>query len=238
MLSVGGERVDGAIGGGSVKTKPTIALVHATLAPVEPMAAAFRARAPQAALMHFMDEGLLPLAEREGLTSRAIDAIAHLVARAEASGADGVLLTCSAYSPAVAELQKRVRVPVLSADEAMLRIAVERGRRIGIVATVAAAGPTTGRLLQDMARALGKKLETEVAVTPEAFAALKGGDGAKHDALVRAEVERLLPGVDAVILAQISMARAASGMRWAKPVLTSPEAAIDAILARLKEAAA
>jgi Asp/Glu/hydantoin racemase len=237
VLSVGGEWGDGAIGGGGVKAKPTIALVHATLAPAEPMVTAFRARAPDVGLMHFMDEGLLPLAEREGLTPRAIEAIGHLVARAEASGADGVLLTCSAYSPAVAELQKRVRVPVLSADEAMLRVAAEHGPRIGIVVTVAAAGPTTERLLHETARALGREIAPEVAVVPEAFAALKNGDGAKHDALVRAQVERLLPRVDAVVLAQISMARAASGVSWAKPVLTSPEAAIDAILARLKEAA-
>jgi hypothetical protein len=216
---------------------PTIALVHATLAPVEPMVAAFRARAPGVNVLHFMDEGLLPLAEREGLTARAIDAIGHLVMRAEASGADGVLLTCSAYSPAVPTLQRRVRTPVLSADEAMLRIALERGPRIGIVATVAAAGPTTERGLRDMARSAQREITIEVAVVPDAFAALKAGDGTRHDTLVRAVVEELLPRVDAVVLAQISMARAAAGAGWTKPVLTSPDAAIEAILARVMEAA-
>lgn len=220
-----------------MNARSCLAFVHATLAPVEAMAAAARRIVPQATVRHFLDEGLLPLAEREGLTPAALDAIGHLVARAEASGAQGVLLTCSAYSPAVTELQRRVRVPVLSADEAMLREALGRGRRLGVVATVAAAGPTTVRMLQDYAAESGRAVETELAVVTEAFAALQRGEGAQHDALVREQIERVLPGVDAVVLAQISMARAAAGASFAKPVLTSPESSLRALLARMGAAA-
>lgn len=217
--------------------RPCLAFVHATLAPVDAMAAAARRLAPQATVLHFLDEGLLPLAERDGLTPAALDAIGHLITRAETSGAHGVLLTCSAYSPAVPQLQRRVRVPVLSADEAMLRDAVQRGRRIGVVATVATAGPTTVKLLQDYAAEAGRELATELAVVTEAFAALKAGDGARHDALVREQIERLAPQVDAIVLAQISMARATVGATFARPVLTSPEASLRALLARLEVAA-
>lgn len=220
-----------------MSSRPCIGFVHATLAPVEAMTAAARRHAPHATVLHFMDEGLLPMAERDGLTPAALDAIGHLVARAEASGASGVLLTCSAYSPAVPELQRRVRVPVLSADEAMLRGALSQGRRIGVVATVATAGPTTVKLLHEYAAEGGHEIETELAVVIDAFAALKSGDGAKHDALVRTQIERLLPQVDVVVLAQISAARAAAGATFAKPVLTSPEASLRALLARLEVAA-
>jgi len=215
-----------------------IGLVHATLAPVEPMVAAFRTQAPHVTVMHFMDEGLLPLAESEGLTAAALAAIGHLVRRAEDSGAEAVLLTCSAYSPAVPELQRGARVPIVSADEAMLRGALGYGTRIGIVATVAAAGPTTAALLQNLAAESGRKIFTEVAVVIEAFAALKAGNGERHDALVREQIAALVPRVDAVVLAQISMARATVGVpAWSKPVLTSPEASVRAVLARLNQVA-
>ena len=41
-----------------------IGLVHATLAAVQPMVAAFRRYAPDVAVLHFLDEGLLPLVVR------------------------------------------------------------------------------------------------------------------------------------------------------------------------------
>lgn len=211
-----------------------IGLVHATLAAVEPMVAAFRVHAPDTTVMHFLDEGLLPLVNQEGLTTHSLAQITHLVGRAVASGADGVLLTCSAYSPAVPELQASFPVPVVSVDEAMLRQAVALGERIGVVATVSAAAPTTARLLRAYAEEAGKRIETHERVVPEAFAALQAGDGARHDLLVRGQIEALLPDSDVVVLAQISMARALAGKSaYPKPVLTSPEASIQAVLGRL-----
>jgi hypothetical protein len=74
----------------------------------------------------------------------------------------------------------------------------------------------------------------QVRVSPEAFAALNRGAWARHDALVRAEIEALLPESDVIVLAQISMARAVEGVRgWEKPVLTSAETSIRALLAAL-----
>lgn len=212
-----------------------VGLVHATLAAVQPMIAAFRVHAPQVKLLNFVDEGLLPLAEREGLTAAAVAEIERLVSRAAASGADGVLLTCSAYSPCVPQIQSRCAAPVVSVDEAMLRGALTCGRRIGIVATVAAAGPTTAQLLRDYAAEAGRAVEIHVRVVPEAFAALKRDDGARHDLLVREQIADLVPDCDAIVLAQISMARALDGApTYAKPVLTSPESSIRAILSRLQ----
>jgi len=68
----------------------------------------------------------------------------------------------------------------------------------------------------------------------EAFAALKSGDEERHDALVREQIVALLPACDVVVLAQISIARALTGApAYAKPVLTSPEVSIRALLSRL-----
>jgi len=218
-----------------MKTPGKIALVHATLAAVQPMVAAFRRQMPDAALLHFLDEGLLPQVEREGLSEAAVAEVERLVRRAVEAGAEGVLLTCSAYSPAVPAVQSRCAVPVVSVDEAMLRRALLHGSRIGVIATVEAAGPTTAKLLQDFAREAGRSIEVTVRTVPAAFNALKRDDTTLHDALIRAEIEALVSTCDAVVLAQISMARAIVGAPpYAKPVLTSPESAIRAIGERLQ----
>ena len=79
-----------------------------------------------------------------------------------------------------------------------------------------------------------RTVDVAVRVVPEAFAALKSGDGARHDTLVREQITALLPACDAVVLAQISMARALEGAPvFSKPVLTSPETSIRSVLARL-----
>jgi Hydantoin racemase len=216
---------------------PRIGLVHATVAAIQPMVTAFRRHAPDSTLLHFVDEGLLPLVNREGLTSNAVAELQRLIERAVASGADGVLLTCSAYSPAVSSLQKLFSVPVVSVDEAMLRKAVELGSNIGVVATVEAAGPTTANLLQQYAAESGRNVGVSIRVIPEAFTALKNDDVERHDLLVREQISALVPTCDVVVLAQISMARALNRTPlFDKPVLTSPEASIRAVHERLTDA--
>jgi hypothetical protein len=213
---------------------PRIGLVHATLAAVPPMVTAFRQHAPVAALLHFLDEGLLPLVNRDGLTPVAVGEVQRLVARAVMSGVDGVLLTCSAFSPAVPAMQSHHAVPIMSIDDAMLRIALQYGPRIGVVATVAAAGPITAKLLKDYAAEAQRDVEVQVRVVAAAFSALQCDDVARHDSLVREQIASLQSNCDAVVLAQVSMARALTGAPvFAKPVLTSPEASIRALLARL-----
>lgn len=211
-----------------------VGLVHATLAAVTPLVEACRRIAPDVTLLHFLDEGLLPLAEREGLAVNAVGELERLVARAVASGVDGVLLTCSTFSPAAPDLRRRCAVPLASVDEAMLGLALQHGPRIGVVATVAPAGPTTAGLLRAMAAEAGRTIEVEVAVVPEAFSALRAGDGTRHDALVQERIAGLAEKCDAIVLAQISMARAAAGApSGGRPVLTSPETSIRHLLARI-----
>lgn len=213
-----------------------IGLVHATLAAVQPVVRAFRAQAPDTALLHFVDEGLLPMVEREGLTKDAVAELERLVARAVDSNVQGVLLTCSAYSPAAPAIQRRFSLPIVSVDEAMLHCALQHGSRIGVVATVAKAGPTTAALLREYAARATRDITVSVAIAPEAFAALQRGDGATHDRLVREHIETLLPTCDVIVLAQISMARALENApAYAKPVLTSVEPGVRAILSRVDE---
>lgn len=216
-----------------------IGLIHATLNAVQPMVDAFRRHEPSVTVLNFLDEGLLAAVnESGGVTPAILRRFVRLLSTAADSGVDGILLSCSVFSPSVPVISPLFAVPVVSVDAAMLETAVDMGRRIGVVATVGASGPTTAGQLAEIAGARKQQIHVEVMVSAEAFCRLQAGDANGHDELVRQKVAELSPRVDVVVLAQISMARAAKKMQDIPvPVLTSPESSIKAIMSRLKKGA-
>ena len=218
--------------------KTRIGLVHATMNSVAPMVEAFKQHYPEVELVHLMDEGLLlAVNEQGGITSAILRRFEDLVEKAVHSNTDGVLLSCSVFTPYVPEIQKKHAIPVLSVDAAMLESALEMGERIGVVATVATAGPTTKGLLEQMAEERGKSVQVELEVVTEAFDALKSGDLDKHNQLIRDRARKLAEKqVDVLVLAQISMARAVPLVEeLGKPVLTSPLTSTSSIMNRIEE---
>ena len=82
-----------------------------------------------------------------------------------------------------------------------------------------------------MADASGDIITVKICVVEAALAALKAGDGACHDYLV-AQAARELTAVDAVVLGQFSLARAAPSVSAAgfnNRVITKPDAAVQAL---------
>jgi len=212
-----------------------IALVHATVNAIEPMAAVVRRCAAQAAVLNFLDEGLIQAVHAQGgVTPAALRRLVRLIETAVGSQADGVLLTCSAFSPFNSVLAALCEVPLVSADRAMLAAAVELGRRISVIATVGAAAPAAEQQLHELALGTGRDVTVQTTVVPEAFVRLEAGDTEAHDRTVQEAARRQADWADVVVLAQISMARAASGLAdLPVPVLTSPERGVRAILAAI-----
>src|SRR5579883_2916562 len=119
----------------------------------------------------------------------------------------------------------------------MLKQAIDLSSHIGVVATVAAAGPTTRDELKRRTEMLGKEVEVHVEVVTEAMDALKKGNPLRHDTLIRQRAEQLVAkGAEVIVLAQISMARAASALENVDvPILTSPQSSAQAIMQALAE---
>lgn len=211
-----------------------VALIHATLNSVQPMIDAFRRYEPSATVINFLDEGLLAAVnEQGGVTPGVLRQFVNLLERAVESGAEGILLTCSVFSPSVPIISPLFSIPVVSVDGAMLEQAVNSGNRIGVVATVATAGPTTARQIEEIARRSGKSVQVEVVICENAFANLQF-DPSLHDQLVKEAAMSLANKVDIMVLAQISMARTAACLVDVKvPILTSPESSIRAIMQKL-----
>jgi hypothetical protein len=175
------------------------------------------------------DELLLKRTVRDG----AVDDVTrdrlrgHVAALAD-FGVDAVLVTCSSVGGLVDDIAPEAAVPVLRVDRAMAELAVTVGARVGVLATLPTTLAPTTELVKAAAHGAGRDVTVVARLCDGAFAALSSGDGARHDALIADELDRLAAEVDVVVLAQASMARIAA----ARPVggarvLSSPRLAME-----------
>jgi aspartate/glutamate racemase len=212
-----------------------IALIHAVTVAMAPVHEAFARLWPAAECVDILDTSLSLDRERDGeLTPAMTRRIGALSDYAAATGANGILYTCSAFGEAIEAAAAASRVPVLKPNEAMFEAAVASGERIGMLATF---GPSVAGMedeFRQMAAAKSSRARIETICVPEAMAALKSGNGASHDRLLAAAARRLAQ-CDAVLLAHFSTSRAESAVRAAlsRPVLTAPGAAVERLKALL-----
>jgi len=206
--------------------------VHAVIPAIEPLRIAFGQQAPDIKLVNLLDEGLLTEIDRRGgITPALVRRLTGLVSMAEDAGAEVVLLTCTAYSSVVDDVQKQSDIPVLKIDELMVREAVGRARKIGLVATVPAGLNMQRHLIDQIASELEREIELDAVLRPEAFQALAAGRRDEHDTIVLAEVARLAEKNELVLLAQASMGHLASKVPASVtvPVLSSPTLAVQKV---------
>ncbi|GAA3116659.1 Asp/Glu/hydantoin racemase [Kribbella aluminosa] len=158
--------------------------------------------------------------------------LADLGGAAVAAGAEAVMFTCSSISQYAGPLAERLGVPVYRVDEAMADEAVQTGERVSVIATLQTTVQPTAALLRERAELLGRDVQIEEIVVPDAFEAAVAGDRDRHDALVAAAIKDRAAASDVVVLAQASMASAAAGLDLPVPVLTSPESGVRRLAER------
>jgi Asp/Glu/hydantoin racemase len=207
---------------------PRIALIHALPESLGPANAAMAALWPEAQRFNLADDSLAPdLAAAGRITPAITQRFLDLATYAVGTGANGILFTCSAFGISIDACKKALPIPILKPNEAALDEALDAGTAIGILATF---GPTIASMTQELevaAKARGKTVSIYSVLADGALAALKAGDGARHDQLIAAAAAPLAH-VDALILGQFSMARAAAAIPAAKKrrVITTPESAV------------
>lgn len=180
-------------------------------------------------ISHVVDESLIQQAlESGGLTPSITRRLCgHVMASADA-GADVIQCTCSSMSPAVVLSRNLVSIPVLTIDEPVVRTLVRRHKRVGVIATATSTLNPSAGLVRSTAADLGFDVKVIPVFCEGAYDAMFAGDMEKHDAIVRMHLLSLIRRVDAVLLAQASMARIAAqdGIPRLVPILASPEPAI------------
>jgi len=208
----------------------TLGLIHtsATLIPV--FQDLCKQYLPGVTTFNIVDDSLVRnIRERGEVTPEIYKRVADYVASAEDSGADHILVTCSSIGAPVEAAASKAGVPVLRVDQPMADLAVQTGRRIGVIATLATTLEPTSDLVKRRAALAGKEIELKSVVVEGAFEALMGGDAAKHDQLVGDALRQLAKDVDVILLAQASMARVVDTLSEADkivPIVASPPNAI------------
>jgi Asp/Glu/hydantoin racemase len=192
-------------------------------------------------ISNIVDESLLEDAITAGGLTHSVNrrVVNHILSAAD-SGAVAVLATCSSIGPAVEIASRLVGVPVLRIDEPMASAAVERGRRIGVMATVPSTLNPTVDLLRRCAKSLEKHVELVPVLKAEAFTAIRSGDSARHDEIIGEALLQLALEVDAIVLAQASMARVVATLEpgaLSVPVFSSPSSGMARLASVLTEAA-
>ncbi len=168
-------------------TPPRIALIHALPESVVPANAAMAALWPEAKRFNLSDESLAPdLAAAGQITPAITQRFLDLARYAAGTGAQGILFTCSAFGLSIDACKTALPIPILKPNEAALDDALESGTSIGILATF---GPTIASMTQELeiaAKRRGKIVSIYSTLADGALAALKAGDGAKHDQIIAA----------------------------------------------------
>lgn len=216
----------------------TLGLVHtsATLVPV--FAALCNKYLPGIKVFNIVDDSLIKNTIACGeLTASTSRRVVNYAGSAEEAGADFILFTCSSIGPAVETAATVTGVPVLRVDQPMADIAVQTGKRIGVIATLSTTLEPTSDLVGRRAIAAGKEIKLVSKLCEGAFDALMSGDAATHDKKVGDALKQLSKEVDVIVLAQASMARVVDTLDEADkkvPILASPALAIQHIATLLK----
>ncbi len=210
--------------------KKRVGIVHTSLVSVEDLKDLFFEIVPEAELTNIIDDSLL----RDVMANGAITpAIVHRVCTyaklLEDMGVDLIFNQCSSVGEAADVAGRMVRTPYLKVDQPMAEKAVQIGRRISVVATVASTMGPSVRLVERAAAAAGRTVKTHECLVDGALDILmRGGDREKHNQLVLEEIRRVEDESDVIVLAQGSMLVLVPHLTNVKvPVLSSPRLGVE-----------
>ena len=209
-----------------------LAIIHTTSATVDSMKALAAEILPGSELVNFVDDSILPqLGRNGGNLAQVEERLIHYARFAEQVGADVILEACSSVGEVVDKMQSAVSIPIVRIDDAMAEEAVQRGTRLGVVATLPTTLQPTTRLLGAKAEAAGKHVEVTPLLIEGAYEKLMAGDREGHDNLLVEKLQELARRVDIVVLAQASMARVLPRLSDAEQdkILTSPRLAMKRV---------
>ncbi|ATI82095.1 MULTISPECIES: aspartate/glutamate racemase family protein [Sphingobium] len=209
----------------------TLALLH-TSPTLSPLFNELTARIlPGVRILHFVDESLIKNTIAAGrLEKPTMRRLIDLVGSTFDAGADATLVTCSSIGPAVDIAAQLHDKPVLRVDRPMAEKAVAAGNRVGVLATLSTTLAPTAALVRRVAEEAGREIEIVEHVCEGAFDAVMAGDGATHDRIVGEALTGRMAGMDAILFAQASMARALAALpdgAVSAPVFTSPELGVE-----------
>lgn len=161
---------------------------------------------PDIQVYNIMDDSLLSDTRKyNGMTPTIASRMLNYAKAAEASGADGIIVTCTSVNHATKFIRPFMNIPMINIEEPVAELAAINGKRIGVLGTIPTSPGAISWEIEEKAAEIGKEIEIVPIVVDGAFDVLCSGDREKHDEMVCTALYQLSKQVDCVVFAQISM---------------------------------
>lgn len=208
------------------------AVIHTTMATIEPLKQLCKAVMPEVSVSNYLDDSLLPQINREGTITQDIRyRFFSLVQAAVLSKPDAMLCACSSVGELVEELRDIIPMPFLRIDEPMAKQASLICGKVLVCATLASTLNPTLNLIRRIAQELGSEVSLESLLIQGVGELLAKGDFVGYDAMLKEIYLKMAAENDLIVLAQASMARAAEDLppMYRQKFLSSPQGGICAL---------
>ena len=186
----------------------TLGIIHAALISTQSVQPFIREIIPEVTVVHHVDDTIQNsnfACQPGDIPKENYFKFASYAHYLEEAGVDMILLACSTFNRAVELARPMINTPMLQIDRPMMDLAVNKGARIGLLATVPTTVPASERLLRLAAAEAGKEVKVKTVLCTEAFAQIAKGNVAGHNEILIEEIDKLSREVDAVVMAQVSM---------------------------------
>lgn len=186
----------------------TLGIFHAALISSKSVEPFIKEIIPEVTVVHFVDDTVqnLNFIQVPGVIPKVnLYKFVTYAHNLQEAGVDLILLACSTFNIAVEFARPMIDVPMLQIDRPMMDLAVQDGKRIGLLGTVPSTMIPSENLLRKAAMEAGKKIEVSTVLCSKAFEEIKIGNVQKHNEILLEEIKKLSRSVDAIVLAQVSM---------------------------------
>lgn len=186
----------------------TLGIIHAAVFTANTVAPYCKEIIPEVEIMHLGDDTVqrdnlaAPVGTIPKVNFFKFATYCHFL---EEAGVDLIMLGCSTFNQAAEHARPMINTPILNIDRPMMDLAVQQGKRVGLLGTLPSTMPASERLLREAAADAGKEVEVVPVLCAEAFKILREGNPAKHNEILLEAIDSLSKQVDAIVMAQVSM---------------------------------
>lgn len=176
-------------------------------------------------IINIADDSLINEVIADGCVTECVkERMKHYFFAADALEPELIISACSSVGAVAEELSELVSAPVLRIDKPMIDAALEKGSRIGVLASLGTTVEPTCDYVKRLAARKGKTVEILPRVAQGAYEANSADNAKLHDELIIHAADELSAEADVIILAQGSMARMEKVLseRLNMPVFSSP----------------
>ena len=155
----------------------------------------------------------------------------------EEASVDMILLACSTFNYAAELARPMINTPIMQIDRPMMKEAVHKGKKIGMLGTLATTMPSSERLLKILAAEEGKEITIYPELVGEAFVKYAAGDIEAHNQMLIEKLDEMTKLYDCIVLAQLSMSALKDvivSRNYPVPVLNSGDTCFSLLKTDLK----